>query len=171
MRPVEMKDAEFIVHLRRMPHARGNIGDTSESLDGQKSWLQRYFNRENEYYWILTESETGRSVGTCALYSISDGVGEPGRWVVYPDACFSIAATDLLVYRFAFDQLGLDRLIFNVVADNAKVLKFHRLFGAREFRVQKNGQVINGRLVDFIWFEVTKKEWPALFSKWDGLIR
>ncbi|MFA6922352.1 MAG: GNAT family protein [Gallionella sp.] len=170
MRPVTLDDAEFMVYLRRQSHARGNIGDTPESVEKQKQWILDCFKKNDAYDWILTESETGRSVGAVALYNIRSGVAEPGRWVVLPDASFSIASTDMLLCRFAFEQLKLDRLIFNVVATNKKVLKFHRLFGATETHVEKNAKVINGSLVDFVWFEVTKEQWPELFAKWHPLI-
>lgn len=170
MRPAELEDAGFIVHLRNLPHARGNISDTSASIEKQREWLIRYFDRPGDYYWILEESGTGRSVGTYGLYDIHGGTGVPGRWVMLPDADFSIAATTLLVCQFAFENLGLDKLVFNVVSTNQKALKFHRLFGARETHVGNNGEIINGHPVDFVWFELTKPEWPALFAKWDRLI-
>lgn len=170
MRPITLDDAEFMVYVRRQPHARGNIGDTSESIEKQKAWILNYFKKDDAYDWILTESETGRPVGVVALYNIRDGVAEPGRWVVLPDASFSIATTDLLLYRFAFEQLKLERLVFNVVSFNKKVLKFHRLFGAVETHVETNARSINGSPVDFVWFEVTREQWPALFAKWHPLI-
>ena len=170
MRPVALEDAEFIVNLRKMPHVKNNVSDTLNTLEKQQNGLVEYFDKKDIYYWILSESETGRLVGTCGLYDINEGSAVPGLWVVFPDAAFSIVAPTLLMYQFAFDRLGLDKLVLNVVASNKKVLKFQRLFGARETHIEKNGQIINGQPVDFVWFEITRQMWPALFEKWNGII-
>lgn len=171
MRPVTEDDSEFILRLRNSAHAKGFIGDSPSSVESQKEWFRRYYTRENDYYWILTEADTGRPVGTAGLYDIHQGVGVSGRWVMLPDANFLIVVPAMLNYQFAFERLGLDKIILNVVATNQKVLKFQRLIGARETHIEKNGQIINGVPVDFVWFEITKAEWPAIFKKWDVLLK
>jgi hypothetical protein len=122
------------------------------------------------YKELQLEFDAGRLVGTFGLYDIRDGMGVPGRWVMYPDTGFLIAAPVVLAYQFAFEILELDKITLNVVASNRKVLKFHRLFGARETHVESEGQVINGMPVDFVWFEVTKQAWPALYARWNNII-
>lgn len=53
LRPVTMEDAESIVNIRRQKHARGFIGDISDSIPKQRAWLQQYFERPDEYYWMI----------------------------------------------------------------------------------------------------------------------
>ena len=90
--------------------------------------------------------------------------------MILPDADFWIAAAPFLVYQFAFDKLCLKKLIFNVVASNKKVLKFHHLLGVRETHVENNGQMINGLPVGFVWFELMKQEGPAMYAKWSNIL-
>jgi RimJ/RimL family protein N-acetyltransferase len=169
--PVEVNDAEFIIHIRTLDHARGFIGDTSASVDAQADWIRKYHERENDYYWVIVDLKANQKVGTIGLYDIDKDSGMPGRWVLLPNINFMIASPVILVYQFAFSGLKLKKLFFNVVAENKKVLKFHRLFGATETHREKNGQQINGESVDFIWFEITEMEWQAIYDKWDHLLR
>lgn len=171
LRPVKIEDAQTIIDLRRRPSTMPFLGDTSPNIQDQIIWLERYFLRENEYYWMIEdEGQDGVAVGTFSLYDVIGKAGTVGRWVQSANASFSAVAPTLLVYRFAFEVLGLEKLDFNVVCSNKKVLRFHRLLGEREIRVERGGQVINGQLVDFVWFELLKHEWPALYSKWNGII-
>jgi RimJ/RimL family protein N-acetyltransferase len=171
LRPVEIGDAKTIVDLRRSPFAAPYLGDTSPDVLDQEIWLERYFMRDGDYYWMIDDEGQGEtSVGTFSLYDVSGQVGTVGRWVQAPDATFSAVAPTLLAYRYAFEELNLERLVFNVVASNKKVLRFHRLLGEQETHVERAGQIIKGMPVDFVWFEVTKQAWPALYARWNSII-
>lgn len=171
LRPVEIKDAQTIIDLRRSPFALPFLGDTSPNVHDQEVWLEQYLLRQGDYYWMIEdEGLGGLIVGTFSLYDVSGRVGTVGRWVQSPDAIFSAVAPTLLVYQYAFDVLGLEKLVFNVVSLNKKVLRFHRLLGERETHFEKACQKINGQFIDLTWFEVTKREWPAMFAKWNNVI-
>jgi len=66
LRPVRMEDAPFIVWLRNLEHARGRVGDSASTQQSQETWLQAYFQRAGDYYFIV-ETPGGIPVGTLAI--------------------------------------------------------------------------------------------------------
>lgn len=67
------------------------------------------------------------------LYGIDGGSFTWGSWILDankpPKAALESA---FLLYRFAFDTLGLEQATFDVRRDNATTLAFHRRFGAEQ---------------------------------------
>ena len=68
LRPARLSDAAFIVQLRNSPHAEGFIGDSTTELVSQEEWLKEYFERENDYYFIIERSRDDEPVGTSGVY-------------------------------------------------------------------------------------------------------
>jgi len=171
IRPVTVADAAFIVRLRSQEQAKGNIHATSSSVADQEKWIQNYYDREGDYYWII-EDINNIPVGAMGLYNYNAGLGEGevGRWVMFPEFSFNLAAPLLLVYRWAFETLNVRRIVFDVVSTNRKVLKFHKLIGARETFLKANALHINDQMVDMQWFEVTREMWPSIFERWDAIL-
>ena len=64
LRPVRLEDAAFIVWLRNLEHAKGRIGDSATDVASQKAWLQKYFDRPNDYYFLI-ETLGGSSATDC----------------------------------------------------------------------------------------------------------
>ena len=62
LRPVQMEDAAFIVWLRNLDHVRGRVGDSATDTAGQQAWLEAYFEREGDYYFII-ETLAGNALG------------------------------------------------------------------------------------------------------------
>ena len=161
LRPVTLEDAEFIVKLRNQAHAKGCINDTSLDVEKQRQWIREYLKRENEYYWIEEDLE-GNPCGTSSLYHYNAELRqiESGRWVRMADA----PETNLLAGRvqmrdFVFRTLGMNRLVFDVVATNKPVLKYHRMCGAIETGLEKDAVNIQDKPVDVVWFEETPESW------------
>lgn len=172
LRPVTLSDAEFIVTLRNQPFTKGTIHATSTDVDAQKRWIQDYFERSGDYYWIVEAQTEGnwKAVGTLGLYDITAEGHEamPGRWVMYPQVVFPVVLPEMLLYAFVFERLCLKRLVFDVVASNKKVVRFHRLFGARELgRPPKRYAGTEAEVgAPLVWFELTAEMWTELKAKW-----
>lgn len=166
LRPVVQSDAEFIVRLRTQDHTLGMIHDTSSSIEKQHQWIEDYESRAGDYYWIIENMDNQMPVGTHGLYHIEEKQGEIGRWVMLPETHFPVAAPTLLTYEFAFEALGFDKIVFDVVSDNRKVLKYHRMMGAHETYIERSALQINNKEANLIWFEIKKEYWPEIKAKW-----
>ena len=84
LRPVRLQDAEFIVWLRNLEHAKGRVGDSPTEKATQAEWLQAYFGREGDYYFII-ETTDGIEVGAYGIYDRTGDSAESGRWVIRPE--------------------------------------------------------------------------------------
>jgi RimJ/RimL family protein N-acetyltransferase len=156
LRGVVESDADWIVRLRRQPHAIKYLGDTSADLSVQIEWLRRYFDRPNDLYFAIEEIKGGTPVGTIALYDIERGTAEWGRWVLQQNSIFAIPSA-LLIYQIAFEYLGLEKTYTRTLSDNKKVVAFHNSTGAEIVAVDEEFVQINGQKFGITRHEVKRE--------------
>jgi len=164
LRPVRLEDAAFIVQLRNSQHAIGNVGDTGSAISAQELWLQHYFERIGDYYFIIEKARTGEPLGTVGIYNIIGQQGETGRWIIVPDSP-AAAASSLLTWRIGFELLKLEHLLARIVETNKPVLAFHKRIGNPYIGRFEDEQQIAGKSVAMIHFRATPAEWPAISKK------
>lgn len=174
LRPVGLNDAAFIVDLRNQPFAQGTIHSTDPSVEKQQAWIERYLERNRDYYWIVESLDNGEAVGAVGFYDITeDGrEGMPGRLVVMPQTKFNIFAPLFLIYDYFFSNTPLQRIIMDVVASNKKVVRFHKIYGARMVN-DVPARYADTELevgVPLVWFEVTKEMWFGIRETWAPIL-
>lgn len=157
VRPVRMEDAEFIFWLRNLDYAKGRIGDSMTEIVDQRKWLEAYFEREGDYYFIV-ETTKGVSVGTYGIYDAKDGSAEGGRWIVRKDSMAAVSGA-ILTNDLAFGDLKLSELRGRTVASNQAVLSINERFGMQKVRVETEGQIIGGQSVDIVHYILTPDNW------------
>jgi len=160
LRPVRMDDAQFIVWLRNLDHAKGRVGDSAADAASQEAWLKAYFDRAGDYYFII-ETAGGIAVGAYGLYDLKGSSAESGRWVIRPDVPAAIPSA-VLAMDIAFNQLGLTEVRVTTVSTNRSVLSLNHKLGFRQTSITKNGLKIGGQAVDLVHFLLDGKEWPRV---------
>ena len=163
LRPVRMEDADFIVWLRNLDHARGRVGDSAPDRASQIAWLSSYFQRADDYYFII-ETAGGRAVGTYGLWDFRDQSAESGRWIIRQDVPAAIPSA-VLGLDLAFGKLGVKRIRVKTVSTNLPVLSLNRKFGMKDSHVEKDSQVIGGKSVDQIHFTLEPEAWVKAREK------
>jgi RimJ/RimL family protein N-acetyltransferase len=156
-RPVREEDAAFIVWLRNLDHAKGNIGDSAFDVTGQKAWLNAYFEREGDYYFIV-ETLTGIPVGTYGIYDISGNTAESGRWVIRPGAP-AAPPSAIVGLDLVFNTLGITQLHGTTVASNRPVLSLNRKMGYKQIRIERAARIIGNRAVDMVHLALSAADW------------
>lgn len=174
LRPVCPEDAEFIIQARTQERAVGKIGLTSDSISDQVAWINRYLNRANDYYWIIECVSTGKAIGAIGLYDITqDGLeAMPGRWVMMPQVAVSVMAPIFLMYYFAFESLGIRRLVISVMPDNHQIRRFHeRICGAHAMEVpERYAEAERSGAVQQCWFEFLLEDWLRMKADWTPIL-
>lgn len=160
LRPVRLLDAPFIVWLRNLDHVKGNVGDSATDITGQEEWLRGYFQCEGDYYFII-ETACGTPLGTYGIYDIHEDNAESGRWIVRPEVPAAIPSI-VLGFEVAFERMGLRRLRAHTVSTNARVLSLNRKMGFEETHYQSPIQIIDGKPVRLVQFEITAEKWSAV---------
>jgi len=158
IRPVRMSDAAFIVWLRNRDHAKGKLGDSATTVSAQERWLEDYFERAGDFYFIAETQSDGIPVGTTSIYDQYGGAAETGRFVVIPEApaAFQIS---LLTYDLAFERMQLKELRATSVATNRTVHSYVRKLGFRHIKTEQDGRVIGGQMVDMLHFSLSVVDW------------
>lgn len=133
LRLVEIEDAEFILNLRLDEARNRYISHVEHDVTKQTNWLIAYKKRENtktEYYFIV-ENKRHEKFGALRLYDFRDESFCWGSWILKKESPFYIAIESaLLVYEFAFFNLGFNKSHFDVRTANERVLAFHKRLGA-----------------------------------------
>ena len=131
LRPIRLSDAQFIIDTRLEDMDRNRFVHTiSSDLSVQELWLRNYFEREDDFYFVIENRISGKSEGLISFYDVCDGRAEWGRWVVRKG---SLAAPEsvYLLYRIAFEQAGLHELYCQTISDNTSVVSFHNSIGEK----------------------------------------
>lgn len=145
LRPVNIADAAFIIDSRLEDAERNRFIHTiSRDVQEQEKWISAYLQREGDYYFIVENRLTGQSEGLIGIYDVKDGKAEWGRWVIRKDSLAAVESV-YLVYKAAFEKIGLEELYCRTVQDNIEVVSFHDSIGEKTRTVLKDIFEINGK--------------------------
>jgi len=160
LRPVRPEDAAFIVWLRNLDHVKGRLGDSAANIKDQHAWLEKYFAREGDYYFIA-ETMGGVSVGTHGIYDMADGSAEKGRQAVRPEVMAGVPSA-ILATDIAFERLHLRELRSTTLSTNTKVISLHLKSGFKKVGLSRNHQTIAGQPVDLVQFLLLPADWDKV---------
>ncbi len=148
LRPALLDDARFILDLRTDPERNAFIHPTPNDVALQRRWIENYFERRGDYYFVIESKVAARSEGAIGLYGIDDTrlSGEWGRWIVRRRSLAAVESV-ALIYRFAFDVLGLATVYARTAAANVKAVSFHDSCGLERGAVLPGFLELNGRPV------------------------
>lgn len=136
LRLIQELNVDFLLSLRLNQNLNTYLNTVSNDREQQLSWLKNYKERERQgldYYFIIVDKELG-DIGLVRVYDI-DYANKSftwGSWIIREENRPKYAAIEsaLLVYEFAYNELGLILAKFDVRNDNLGVIKFHTRFGA-----------------------------------------
>jgi RimJ/RimL family protein N-acetyltransferase len=157
LRPVRPDDAPFIVWLRNLEYVKGRVGDSATDVVSQEGWLNRYFERAGDYYFIA-ETLNEIPLGTYGIYDLNETSAEIGRLVIRPEVPAGAPAT-LLLIDLSYGQMGITQLRGRVVAGNQRARSFFRKLGFNEVKIEHAGQVIGGHAVDMVLLSQATEDW------------
>lgn len=171
LRPVTLEDAALIVTLRAPAGAAGYLNRGAATDAAQRAWLERYFQQPGDYYFVVYALAEDRPEGLAGIYAIDPerACGEWGRWVLRPGSRAAVESA-LLVYRCAFECLGLGRVIAHTLAGNAQVVSFHDSCGLA--RAEAPIMItVDGQPRAAIEHVLTRERWPAVEARLERLAR
>lgn len=164
LRPVAEADAAFIVGLRSDPTLSAWVNPTSPRVEDQMAWLARYFEREGDYYFVVERRSNATLEGLVSVYDVAAGQGEWGRWLLRPGSLAAVESA-WLIYRCAFEQLGLEAVYCRTVAANERVVSFHDSCGIPERRLLPGHVELRGERFDSVEHRLTRSAWPTVDAR------
>jgi RimJ/RimL family protein N-acetyltransferase len=157
LRPVRIDDAAFIVWLRHLDYVKGKLGDSAPDVASQEAWLNTYFEREGDYYFIV-ETAGGIPVGTHGIYGVTGTRAESGRFIIRQEVPAAVP-TSVLSFELVFEKMGIRELWATSVASNRSLHSYIRKLGCRQVRTETAGRIIDGKPVDLLHFVQTAEDW------------
>lgn len=172
LRPVEDCDAGFIVSLRADPALNRYLHTGAHDVAEQLAWQARYYARPGDYYFVVERKEQRMREGLVAIYDVDleEGGAEWGRWILRSGSLAAIESA-WLIYRVAFECLGLRRVYCRTVSANVSVVAFHDSCGICERRILPGHFRLGGERHDAVEHVVDQVSWPALASRLEAFAR
>lgn len=161
LRPVENSDVKLICELRGNPELNQYIHSTEIDEDNQKRWLQDYYNRENDFYFVIIDNKSLSSCGLISAYNVSAFECEWGRWIIKQGSMCALESA-WLIYSFCFDYLSVAEVYCRTVSINESVVAFHNSMKISLSRTIPAHFDIDGDKLDAIEHRVTKEDWKEL---------
>jgi len=136
-RLVETSDAPFIHSLRVDKRYNQHLSIVDPDLSKQVEWIRNYKLKEalgKEYYYIIHRNSDSLPIGTVRIY---DCIGKNesfcwGSWILNENKTkYAALESAIMVYDFAFFELGYKRCHMDIRKENLKVIDFHKRFGVK----------------------------------------
>lgn len=129
LRPIELADAEFIVEVRTPDHSR-YMHQISRDVEAQREFLEAYFQRPNEYYFVVERIEDRKREGLTRLLDF-DNENQSAQWgsIILRPGSFAAIETALLVLKVAFDILPLREVWGVTLNDNRRMIRYVESIG------------------------------------------
>lgn len=170
LRPIRVSDAAFIVELRKDPERTRFINPIEPSVSGQEEYLRGYLKRDDDYYFVVEDKASGSPEGLIALYDY-DPVSrqiEAGRWVMRPGSMAAVESL-LLIYRVAFEIVGVQDIVVRILQANGPVVSFQESCGLELRKKLPKDVQIRGEWVDRVEFGISLEQWPVIRARMEQL--
>ena len=161
LRPLEEKDAAGMLEWMTDPAIARffRFDAASMTLDRCKGFIRGAGEQENCRHWAIV-NEKDEYLGTISLKQIDKGSAEYAistRGCAHGTGAAGEATRQIL--KIAFEDLGLNRVYLNVLADNGRANAFYRKAGFRYTHTEENALEIRGEMKNLNWYEIGKEDY------------
>ncbi|MFJ7838518.1 UDP-4-amino-4,6-dideoxy-N-acetyl-beta-L-altrosamine N-acetyltransferase [Lysinibacillus sphaericus] len=142
--------------------------DIPYSMENQKKWFEVINNSQTSIHWVIEYNQD--NIGLISLTSI-DWHNKRAYWNFYlgeEDYTMLAGFIGFYMYNYAFKELGLEKLMGEVMDINEGVQKLHLRQGAREVGILEKHIIKNDTWHDIHLFEMTSERWKSInkYSKY-----
>lgn len=163
LRPLESGDAEITLAWRAGSRAKF-LNSVSENLETQRAWIS---SRPAGEFNFIIELIDGQPVGMLSLVNISQQHqhGESARFLIGDEKAVrgvpAALEAMLMLYRFAFYQLHLNRVFGTIADENKMMIRWQKYLGMKEEGRLRQHYFINEKWQDAVCLGILKPEFEA----------
>lgn len=163
LRPLRVEDAPLTLSWRLGKRAR-LLNRGAADIEQQAHWIAE---RPADEFNFIIELKDGTPIGMLALAAIDEANrrAEFGRFLIGEEQAVRGIPAALeamkLIYRLAFDELGLARIYGTVAEDNLRMIKWQKYLGMREEGRLRKHLLMNDRFQDAVMFGLLEDEYKA----------
>lgn len=160
-----IEDAEFTLSLRQNPILTRFLPKLNITLEQQRTWIASQREKMDDYFFVV-RTNNNEPIGTVSIYDIQDASSESGRLALVGDPIQNTEAS-LLLFRFAFDILGLERVTGYIIDGNKRAERFNKQFGCSFGDPEQNerGEVIRKTLITSDSFHLAENKLERLLYR------
>lgn len=125
-------DAEFTLAIRKDPKFTKFLPEINNTIEQQKAWIRYQRQKDGDYFFVVWDKQ-GNRIGTISIYNVNGDHAESGRLVIKGKIPFQAIEAQILVYRFAYDELGLSYVDGYIFSDNLRAIQYSKSFGDIHF--------------------------------------
>lgn len=163
LRPLEVADAGLTLGWRGGSRAK-YLNTVSADLEEQENWIR---SRPHGEFNFIIELTDGHPIGTLSLIGVNHQHkhGESARFLIGDEAAsrgkpVALEAM-LLLYKLAFDELGLNRVFGTIAEDNKMMIRWQKYLGMKEEGRLRQHYFINGKWQDAVCLGILRSEFVA----------
>lgn len=127
LKSVTVEDAEFTRKIRQESDFSKFFPPLNNTIEQQRKWIEVHQTKEGDYFFVVWDKK-GERIGTISVYDIVDKCCESGRLAIKGNAFQAIEA-QMLIFKFAFEYLGMNTVVGYIFADNERAIRFNKQFG------------------------------------------
>jgi len=156
---VTEEDTDFIINLRTNK-ALNSLSGKSISPEEHLRWLKNYYLRDNDFYWIVKDIKDNKRIGTTALFDVDkrSNKAESGRTIILESYRFIVFDVFYEIMKFAFDNLGLNKVYGKVRFSEQKILNFDKKLGYKVDGILREDWWDGEKYIDFYLLSILKSE-------------
>ncbi len=166
LRLIEEKDLLQLMRWRNDPRTLINLNTQLEiSLAGQKKYFDDLMNDPSRMQFMIMRLDDNLAIGTIGLSKIDyrNQSARPAPFqidVQYRPALLGIDALNTL-FRYAFEELNLNRLYGSVLDLNKPVLLGMQAMGMKQEGLARRAIFVQGEWHDMVFYGLLRSEWHA----------
>lgn len=160
LKPLHSKDAEITLKWRLSDRA-ALLNRGADTVANQRAWIE---SRPDSELNFMIELKCGTPVGMLSLIQINktNRNAEAARFLIGEEELAKgkpvAIESMMLLYQFAFETLGLERIFGTVLEENVAMLKWQLFFGMSQEGVMRKHYFINDKFQDAIMVGILKEE-------------
>jgi RimJ/RimL family protein N-acetyltransferase len=165
LRPVAEGDLPLFVRWFNDPEVRHwlSMSDAPEfTLESEEEWYDEMRADPTRVIWCI-ETEDGQPIGNLGLHAIDEAHGRATFGISIGEKAFWSCGygTEALreVLRYAFEEMGLRRVVLEVDEDNARGIRCYEKCGFVREGLLRGHRLRGGQPVNDIVMAVLREEW------------
>lgn len=162
LRPMEEADTELIVRWRNSPAVRNRfIYREPFTPEGHRHWIDTMIRTGKAVQFMICERNSMRPVGSVYFRDIDryKKEAEYGIFIGEADGQGKGYGSEAarLATQYAFNKMGMDRLVLRVFTDNEAAVKSYRQAGFTEETVLKDVECSDGEKKDMLFMSLCRE--------------
>lgn len=153
LRSVEEADAEATYNMRMDSEKVKYMHKVSGTVEDQLNYIKSQRKKTGDYLFLVTDLND-KPIGMRGIYDVTDTTAESGRTIGYGDAFQNMEAL-LLGIDFAFDVLGVEKVLMDAAIDNSSVRGIQQQIGAVEYE----RRFLDELGYEYVYSELTKENY------------